>query len=85
MFMVRRRIYFKIAYCLMNTDVIYIHLIFITILHNVLFIISECSKHCSLCYNETECYECTQGYFLNELQECESKFKSSNSAEIIEE
>ncbi len=35
---------------------------------------SECSKHCSLCYNETECYECTQGYFLNEIQECESKF-----------
>ncbi len=36
-------------------------------------IFSECSKHCSLCYNETECYECTKGYFLSEIQECESK------------
>ncbi len=36
--------------------------------------VSECSKHCSLCYNETECYECTQGYFINDLQECESKY-----------
>ncbi len=35
--------------------------------------IAECSKHCSLCYNETECYECTHGYFLNAIQECESK------------
>ncbi len=38
----------------------------------MLFVV-ECSKHCSMCYNETECYECTQGYFLNELPECESK------------
>ncbi len=38
----------------------------------------ECSKHCSLCYNETECYECTHGYFLNEGQECESKFDEHN-------
>ncbi len=29
-----------------------------------------------MCYNETECFECTQGYFLNEIQECESKFKN---------
>ncbi len=41
---------------------------------SVKLFIAECSEHCSLCYNETECYECTQGYFLNELQECESKF-----------
>ncbi len=41
---------------------------------NEFYIFSECSKHCSLCYNATECYECTQGYFLNEIQECESKW-----------
>ncbi len=35
--------------------------------------LSECTKHCSLCYNETECYECTQGYFLTENGECERK------------
>lgn len=40
--------------------------------------ISECSKHCSLCYNETECYDCTHGFFLNEVQECESKFTCSH-------
>ncbi len=36
--------------------------------------LSECAKHCSLCYNETECYECTQGYFLNDMAECESMY-----------
>ncbi len=39
--------------------------------------LSECPKHCSLCYNETECYDCTQGYFLNEIMECESKLISN--------
>ncbi len=34
---------------------------------------SECAEHCSMCYNETQCYECTQGYFLSENMECESK------------
>ncbi len=36
--------------------------------------ISECSKHCSLCWNETECYECTQGYYLDSSEECQSEF-----------
>ncbi len=36
------------------------------------FILSECAKHCSLCYNETECYECTQGYYLTDSGECDS-------------
>ncbi len=44
---------------------------------DVIFI-SECPKYCSLCYNETECYECSQGYFLNELQQCESRFSIFN-------
>ncbi len=35
---------------------------------------SECAKHCSLCYNETECYECTQGYFLTDTAECQRKY-----------
>ncbi len=35
--------------------------------------LSECEVHCSLCYNETECYECTQGYFLTASGECQSK------------
>ncbi len=35
---------------------------------------SECPKHCSMCYNETQCYECTQGYFLNGEMECESRY-----------
>ncbi len=34
---------------------------------------TDCAKHCSMCYNETECYECTQGYYLTENSECESK------------
>ncbi len=33
----------------------------------------ECPHHCSLCWNETECYECTQGYFLDPLGICERK------------
>ncbi len=36
-------------------------------------ILSECSKHCSLCWNETECYECTHGYYLDSVGECQSK------------
>ncbi len=36
-------------------------------------IISECSPHCSLCYNETECYECTQGFYLDENGQCKRK------------
>ncbi len=40
---------------------------------NILIVILECSKHCSLCYNDTSCYECTQGYFLNSEGQCESK------------
>ncbi len=35
---------------------------------------SECAKHCSMCYNETECYECTQGFYLVENGECKRKF-----------
>ncbi len=34
---------------------------------------SECDKHCSLCYNKTECYECTQGFYLDENGECKRK------------
>ncbi len=41
--------------------------------HYYYIYISECRQHCSLCYNQTECYECTQGYFLNAEMECESK------------
>lgn len=47
----------------------------------VIFFTSECSKHCSLCYNDTECYECTQGFYLNGVQECERK--SSGTFHII--
>ena len=32
--------------------------------------ITECSRHCSLCFNETECFECTQGYYLDAGLEC---------------
>ncbi len=34
---------------------------------------SECAKHCSLCYNETQCYECTPGFYLDENGECKRK------------
>ncbi len=40
-------------------------------LNNTFF--AECAPHCSLCYNETECYECTQGYFLTENGDCQRK------------
>ncbi len=43
--------------------------------YNIHWFLSECTKHCSLCYNETECYECTQGYFLTETGECQRMFK----------
>ncbi len=36
--------------------------------------ISECAKHCSLCYNETECFECTHGYFLTESGDCQRMY-----------
>ncbi len=36
------------------------------------YLFTECAKHCSMCYNETECYECTPGFFLTEIGECES-------------
>lgn len=35
------------------------------------YIFLECEKHCSLCYNATECYECTHGYYITESAECE--------------
>ncbi len=39
---------------------------------------SDCPSHCSLCWNETECYECTQGFYLDgESSECESEYKPS--------
>ncbi len=38
--------------------------------------VTECSRHCSLCYNETQCYDCTPGYFLTENGECESKLRN---------
>ncbi len=25
----------------------------------------DCQPHCSLCYNETQCYECTHGYYID--------------------
>ncbi len=36
----------------------------------ICFSLTECAKHCSLCYNETECYECTQGFYLDATGEC---------------
>ena len=38
-----------------------------------MFYLIGCSSHCSLCYNATECYECTQGYFLDAGSECTSE------------
>ncbi len=35
--------------------------------------LTECTKHCSLCWNSTECYECSHGYFLDEGSECKRK------------
>ncbi len=46
-------------------------------------ILAECAKHCSMCYNETECYECTQGYFLTEIGECQRKSGYSISITFI--
>ncbi len=60
-----------IHYIILNESVIMI--IICKEIFNMGFLLSECAKHCSLCYNETECYECTQGYFLNDKMECESK------------
>ncbi len=45
----------------------------VTCKFNIFHIYSECARHCSMCYNETECYECTQGYFLTENGECQSE------------
>ncbi len=43
---------------------------------------SECAKHCTLCYNETECYECTQGFYLNEDGECEREYFTFELSDI---
>ena len=39
----------------------------------VYFFLSACPTHCILCYNASTCYECTSGYYLNELEDCVSK------------
>ncbi len=39
-----------------------------------LIFLTECPHHCSLCWNETECYECTHGYFLDTSGLCERKY-----------
>ncbi len=43
------------------------------------YYISECPKYCSMCYNESECYECTQGYYLSVVGECRRKLYSLNA------
>ncbi len=53
------------------------------LLKYLMHIFSECSKHCSLCYNETECYECTQGFFLSETGECEREYNKMVKHENI--
>ncbi len=35
---------------------------------------TDCPTHCSLCYNSTECYECTQGFYMDDGAECESEW-----------
>ncbi len=30
-----------------------------------------------MCYNETECYDCTQGYYLTENGECQRKLSEN--------
>ncbi len=57
-----------------NMYIIYIIQVILSYSVFTTYYFSECSKHCSLCYNETECYECTQGYFLNTENECESEY-----------
>ncbi len=52
---------------------------FKTFLLIILIWFLECAKHCSICYNETECYECTQGYFLTDEGECESKYTQTHT------
>ncbi len=48
------------------------------LLIQILFLfISECAEHCSLCFNETECYECTQGYYLTVSGECQRKYNGN--------
>ncbi len=49
-----------------------IHYYSFSIFPNIFIVV--CSKHCSLCYNATECYECTQGYFLTPEGECQSEY-----------
>ncbi len=53
-----------------NVSPVTIYYIFLTML---CYLLSECAKHCSICYNETECYECTQGFYLDENGECKRK------------
>ncbi len=57
-----------------HTQYTYLFILVCTL--SISFSFSECAKHCSLCYNETECYECTQGYFLTENGECQSKLNN---------
>ncbi len=33
---------------------------------NNIFQISACPQHCVLCYNASDCYECTTGYYLDD-------------------
>ncbi len=35
---------------------------------------SDCPQHCSLCWNETECYDCAHGYFLDQEGLCHCKY-----------
>ncbi len=42
-------------------------------IHYLFLCIAECPSHCSLCYNATDCSECTQGYFITENAECQSE------------
>ncbi len=43
---------------------------------------AECAPHCSMCYNETECYECTQGFYLSENGECMSEYYKSRNKRV---
>ncbi len=59
--------------CILNIHYYYLQVINFVPIVNQIFLITECPKHCSLCYNETECFECTQGYFITDNMECESE------------
>ncbi len=34
----------------------------------------DCPQHCSLCWNATDCYECTHGYFLDDTGLCQRMY-----------